>query len=85
MNPKNYCLRGIGVGLIIFIASISILFFLSMYKFIECNELITVGQVEQNFLCPLFFQEGWTYLILISIYFGICAFLGKLYGNRKLR
>lgn len=88
MKPKNYCLRGIGVGLIISIVCISILFLLLMYKLVECNGFISFGpEVRESFLCPVYYhmlyKEWYVYIISLLIYFGIFGFFGKLYGNRK--
>lgn len=109
MNQKIYWLRGMGLGLIVYIAIIIILLALFYMGLISCNEFITVGPgVEQSVLCqPLIFLLVMPVMIFselmedissgvltnpglylgllgsVTIYFGLWAIIGTLYGKCK--
>lgn len=68
MKQKKYWLRGIGVGIVLYILVIGTFVLSLLYGTITCNELITVGApVDQSFLCPLIFVPAVPTWVFVEI------------------
>jgi hypothetical protein len=69
MKHKRYWLRGIGVGLIVYISVAIILAVFFFSGTITCNEFITVGpSVTESFLCkPAIFLIGLPVMIVTEL------------------